>query len=142
MGPTADWTMWQRSGCEEAIRQVMQGHDLLWIYGDGAYQASYGVAVPWEDPRGHQWLPIEKKCWNRALSSVRIAVEQAFSRTQVLWTYTAFHKGVEAGWQPVPTHFIVAVLLTNCYTCLRGNSNAGSRFLVPPLSLEEYLTLQ
>ena len=62
----------------------MQGHDLLWIYGDGAYQASYGVAVPWEDPRGSRWLPIEKKRWNRALSSVRIAVEQAFGCTQVL----------------------------------------------------------
>jgi hypothetical protein len=29
MGPTADWTMWQQSDCEEAIRQVMQDHDLL-----------------------------------------------------------------------------------------------------------------
>ena len=64
MGPTADWTMWRRSGCEEAIRQVMQGHDLLWIYGDRVYQASYRVAVSWEDPRSYRWLPIKKKCWN------------------------------------------------------------------------------
>jgi hypothetical protein len=142
MGPTNDWTMWRRSGCDEAIREVMRGHEkTLYIYGDGAYYASFGVACPFEDPRGRRWLPDDKKAFNKALSSVRIAVEQSFGRTQVLWTYTAFNKGLTAGWQPVAVQFIVAILLTNCHTCLRGTSSAGSRFLVPPPEIEDYLLL-
>jgi nuclease HARBI1 len=119
----------------------MEGHETLYIYGDGAYHASYGVAVPWEDPRGRRWLPQDKQNFNKALSSVRIAVEQCFGCTQVLWTYTAFNKGLTAGWQPVAVHFIIAILLTNCHTCLRSTSSAGSRFLVPPPSVEDYLLL-
>src|SRR3954454_11298549 len=119
----------------------MEGHPTLYIYGDGAYNASFGVAVPFEDPRGRRWLPANKKGFNKSLSSVRIAVEQSFGRTQVLWTYTAFNKGLTSGWQPVASQFIAAVLLTNCHTCLRRTSSAGSRFLIDPLEIEDYLEL-
>jgi hypothetical protein len=44
--PTANWTIWQQSGCEEAIQQIIREYDLLWLYNDAAYQASYKVAVP------------------------------------------------------------------------------------------------
>ena len=86
IGPTNDWNIWRRSGCDEAIREVMEGHETLYIYGDPAYHASFGVAVPFGDPRGRRWLPQDKQRFNKALSSVRIAVEQSFDRTQVLWT--------------------------------------------------------
>jgi nuclease HARBI1 len=119
----------------------MEDHETLYIYGDPAYHHSFGVAAPFIDPRGRRWLSKDKKRFNKALSSVRIAVEQSFGRTQVLWTYTAFNKGLTAGWQPVAAHFFVAVLLTNCHTCLRGSSSAGRRFLVPPPSVEAYLRL-
>ena len=119
----------------------MQGCKTLYIYGDSAYHASYGVAVPFEDSRGRRWLPANKQSWNKALSSVRIAVEQTFGHTQVLWTYTAFSKGLTAGCQPVAAHFIIAVLLTNCHTCLRSSSSAGNQFLIPPPSIEAYLSL-
>lgn len=67
-------------------------------------------------------------------------MEQAFGRAQHLWTYTAFAKGLTAGLQPLAAQFFVAVLLTNCHTCLNG-SPAGNRFFVPPPTLEEYLKL-
>jgi nuclease HARBI1 len=102
------------------------------------YKASFGIVCPFEDPRSRAFLPPDKAAFNTALSSVRIAVEQAFGCTQVLWTYTAFSKGLTAGRQPLAAYFLVAVLLTNCYTCF-CSSPAGSRFLVPPLSIEAYL---
>lgn len=141
MGPVNDWAMWQRSGIESAIREVLKDHEPLYLFGDPAYRASFGVACPFEDPRGRGFLPDNKAAFNTALSSVRIAVEQAFGRTQVLWTYTAFSKGLTAGQQPIAAHFFIAVLLSNCYTCFYG-SPAGNRFLVPPLSIEAYLRLQ
>src|SRR5438045_4854772 len=119
----------------------MKGCKTLYVYGDPAYNASFGVAALWEDPHGHQWLPPDKAAFNRALSSVRIAVEQSFGCTHVLWTYTAFNKGLTAGWQPVAAYFVVAVLLMNCHTCLQGSSPVGSRFIVPPPEVEAYLSL-
>jgi hypothetical protein len=69
---------------------------------------------------------------------VRITVENAFGQTQQLWTYTAFNKGLKAGWQPVAAYFAVAILLSNCLTCIRGNSISG-RFFLPPPTVEAYL---
>ncbi len=140
-GPVNDWSMWRRSGCPERLREVIQGHKILYLYGDPAYRSSYGVACPWTDPRGRRFLPADKQAWNRALSSVRISVEQGFGRTQCLWTYTAYAKGLRAGSSLVGAYFFVAVLLTNCHTCLRGISAAGSRFLVPPPLVEAYLSI-
>jgi len=126
MRSTADWTMWQWSDCEEAIQQIMQNHDLLWIYDDEVYQVSYDVTVSWENSHDQQWLSTEKKSWNQALFLVHIAVKQVFKCTQVLWTYTIFNKSVEADWQSVSAHFIIIILLINYYTCLHQNSNAES----------------
>jgi hypothetical protein len=124
------------------LLQVFAGRKILRVYGNPAYRASYGVAYPFEDHlrRGRRYLPAEEQAFNKALASVRIAVEQAFGRAQHLWTYTAFAKGLTAGLQPLAAQFFVAVLLTNCHTCLNG-SPAGNRFFVPPPTLEEYLKL-
>ena len=119
----------------------MEGHETLYIYGDPAYNGSFGIVSGWKDPRGCRYLSTEKQRFNKVLSSIRIAVEQSFGRTQVLWTYTAFNKGLAAGWQPVAAYFVVAVLLTNCHTCLQGSSPVGSRFIVPPPEVEAYLSL-
>jgi DDE superfamily endonuclease len=95
-GPTNDWSMYQRSGVEDAIRALMEGYETLYTYGDPAYRDSFGVACPFTDPRGQHWLPKEQQHFNKALPFVRIAIEQSFGRTQVLWTYTAFNKGLTA----------------------------------------------
>jgi DDE superfamily endonuclease len=135
-GPVNDWAMFKRSGCEEAIRSVMAGRETLYIYGDPAYSASFGVACPFEHPKGRRYLGAKEQAFNRALSSVRIAVEQAFGNIQVQWTYTAFSKGLSAGQQPVAAYFYSAVLLLNCYICLRRRTG---RFLVKPPRIENYL---
>ena len=75
----------------------MEGHETLYIYRDPAYNGSFGIVLGWKDPQGHQYLSTEKQHFNKVLSSVQIAVEQSFGRTQVLWTYTAFNKGLTAG---------------------------------------------
>ena len=137
-GSVNDWSIWRRSGCEEAIREVVNGQKTLYIYGDPAYNNAFGIACPFEHPKGRRYLPKRKQAFNQALSSVRIAVEQAFGDIQVQWTYTAFAKGLTAGTQPIAAYFAVAVLLSNCYICIRRRRN---RFSITPLELEEYLLL-
>ena len=62
----------------------MEGYPTLYIYGDGAYYASFGVMVPFTNVRGRRWLLADKQGFNKALSSIRIAVKQAFGKMQVL----------------------------------------------------------
>jgi len=140
-GAENDWEMWKDSGCEDRLRGVMAeepGSPILYVYGDPAYHEAYGVLCPWKDRRGRRWLAPEMRAFNRRLSSVRIAVENAFGQVQQSWTYTAYSKALKMKWQPLGTYFLVAALLTNCLTCLRGNS-ISSRFGLPPPSVEVYL---
>ena len=118
----------------------MEGHETLYLYGDPSYKHSYGVMAPFKHPQGRFALEPWKQKANEQMSSARIAIEHAFGHTQVLWTYTAFGKGLRAGSSPVAAYFAAAILLTNCRTCLRGNQ-ISSRFVVNPLSLKEYLLL-
>lgn len=41
---------------------------------------------------------------------------------------------------PVAAYYLVGVLLTNCFTCLRGNQ-IGDQFLLSPPLLRNYLRL-
>ena len=118
----------------------MDGHSTLYLYGDPSYKYSYRVIAPFKHPRGCPALEKWQQKTNERLFSVRISVEHTFGHTQVLWTYTAYGKGLRAGSSPVAAYFAVAILLTNCLTCLRGNQTS-ERFVVDPPSVEEYLSL-
>jgi hypothetical protein len=119
----------------------MEGRKQLRLYGDPAYRSAYGIACSFLDPRSRHYLPTDKREFNRVLSSVRIAVEQAFGQTHQLWTYTAFSDSLRAGGQPIAVFFTIVVLLSNCFIYLRQTSAAGSRFDIAPLSVEQYLLL-
>ena len=72
------------------------------------------------------------------MSAVRIAVEHGFGRTQKQWSHTSWSLANKEGLQPVAAYYFAGVLLTNCYTCLRGNQVADG-FLIHPPSLDYYL---
>ncbi len=136
VGANNDWSMWKRSGCKEEIRRVMSGHPTLYIYGDLAYNASFGVACPYKHPYSRRYLTTQEQDFNQALSSVRIAIEQAFGDIQIQWTYTAFAKGLNSRIQPIRAYFTTAILLTNCFIYVRIPRN---RFQITPISIEDYL---
>ena len=50
----------------------------------------------------------------------------------------AFGQQLEMGLQPVGDLHRVAILLTNGYTCLRGNEDA-TRFRIRPPTIDQYL---
>jgi len=87
---------------------------MLYLYGDPAYSCGFGITYPFEYPHGRRVLSKAQQAFNAKLSSVCIAIEQAFGDIQVKWTYTAFTKGVIARRQPVAAHFFTTVLLANC----------------------------
>jgi hypothetical protein len=117
----------------------MEGRETLYVFGDPAYSAAFGTACPFEHPLAQFSLPEDQQRWNAALSSVRIEVERAFRSVQQSWTYTAFGKGLRAGMQPVAAYFVIAILLTNVQTCLRGRERRNRFGLTPP-TVESYLS--
>jgi len=135
-GKINDHAIVRDSDLERDLQQVCSDRRPLYLFGDQAYKHLNGIFSPYP---GGRTLTGDKAAFNRRLSSVRIAVEQAFGQTQNLWTYNAFSTQLRPGLQPVAAYYLVSVLLTNCYTCMRGNSAAGSRFLVRPPSIKEYL---
>jgi len=130
--------MYKVSKLEQKLRSLMARQRTLYLYRDPAYKASFGIMCPFTHKISRHLLPLDERAFNARLASVRIAVEHAFGHTQVLWTYTAFAKQLKSDLQLVAVYFVVAVLLTNCYTCLRGNQTS-KKFVVEPLLLQAYL---
>lgn len=102
-----------------------------------AIQCTESILPPFTRSRGRHYPPLVQKRLNRALASVRIAVENAFGQTKQLWTYMAFEKGLKSGLQAIDAHFAAAILLTNCYACIRGNA-IGTQFLVLLATVKAY----
>jgi hypothetical protein len=143
LGTANDWMMWLESGCEDRLKQLMdhmEEPEWLFLYGDPAYRCTTGIMSPFSHPRGRRHLPLDEQAFNRSLSSARIAVENCFGRTQQLFSYMAFSKGLRSGSQPVAAYFAIAILLTNCHTCFHGNL-ISRRFKVDPPSIEAYLCI-
>jgi hypothetical protein len=126
------------SGCTGRLKRIMRDRKVLYLFGDPAYHATFGIQAPITSSAGRRHLSYEQQRFNAHLASVRIAVEQSFGEIHNRWTYTAFGKALTAGSQPVATFFLGAVLLSNCFTIL---SNKRNRFEVTRLSIEEYLEI-
>jgi hypothetical protein len=136
-GKMNDLQIVRKSQVQEDLHQVCNGHPQLYLYGDQAYQRLWGIMGPY---RGGRTLNKQQQTFNKTLSSVRIAVEQAFGQAQNLWLSNAFSIQLQPQQQPVAAFYMVSVLLTNCFTCLEGNNASGSRFLLKPPTLEAYLS--
>jgi hypothetical protein len=56
------------------------------------------------------------------------------------WKYLGYRTGLRIGQSPVASSFEVGVLLSNCYTCIYGNT-ISSRFGIDAPTIEEYLQI-
>lgn len=74
---------------------------------------------------------------NQLLASLRIPVEWSFGIVRTLWAGVTSMMRVRL--TPIGVWWRIAVLLTNCYTCLYGG-NSSDYFEILPPTLEEYLS--
>jgi hypothetical protein len=139
-----DWRIYNESQLTERFRevrsvpsfaadtnslQIYNGRDTLFIYGDPAYHHAYGVVPTRRITRAEQEL-------NAAMSRCRISVENGFGKVSSLWRTGQFAANLQSRNSPVAAYYVVAVLLTNIYTCLRGKRTS---FDLWPPDLDEYL---
>lgn len=138
-GTANDWTIWTNSGVPGRLRTIMNGHPILFLYGDPAYRNQYGIWAAYTSPLGHHGLTAHQQRFNGLLSRARITVENAFGKIQNWFTRNAFATAI----QPNKTHpaafYHTACLLSNLLTCFRGRDAISVRWLCKPPDVWEYL---
>lgn len=140
-GPWNDWRMLEESGVLTRLRLIMAGQRPLYLYGDSAYHAQWGILPPFFHEAGHRFLSAEQRAFNTKLSGARIAVENALGCVQNYFTRTSFSKAIQPSWNEPASFYLCSGLFTNFLTCLRGRNLTSHRFVCPPPDIAEYLML-
>jgi hypothetical protein len=113
-----NWGMYKDSRVAHRVHRMMpagSNRQMLYLYGDSAYHLSHGV-ISLSGPR--KQISQRKRRFNKDVSSHWIAVEHYFGQVFRLWTSLCSKQGLEVGNQAVAAFFVVAMLLSNCHTCL------------------------
>lgn len=122
------------SNIEETIHGDQRFNGYL-LYGDPAYRQDLDFVIgPY---RGV--ITQEQQDFNAAMSKHRVCVEWGFGIVLNNWTFMEHKKPLKVLGTPVGLFYQVAVLLTNCLTCLKGSNQISSHFNLNPPTLNEYL---
>ena len=138
LGKDNDSTMVGTSGLTRHLAHLwdpVELEEILFLFGDQAYSAHTYIKAPWPETA---ILPHRKQ-FNRSIQAARISVENLFGLCASRWTANAFKWNLRMGNMAVANYWQVAVLLTNCCTCLQGSNQISSQFGVAPPSIDEYL---
>lgn len=106
------------------------------LYGDQAYGVMELLLCPYPDRREN--LAAHEAEFNRSMKTLRVSVEWGFQKIVSLFAFVDYKKNQKLLLQDLESLYKVAVLLTNCHTCLYSSQSAQYFNLVPPL-LNEYL---
>jgi len=109
----------------------------MYLYGDPAYPLTPYILSPYKGAN----ITEEQHEFNKRMSSVRECVEWGFGKVIQYFSFMDFKKNHKILLQPVGRMYFVAVLLTNCHTCLY-NSQTGIYFDLPPPTLHMYLNYE
>jgi nuclease HARBI1 len=138
-GRRHDAFMWTHSNafndmCTFSARPE-QDFPHYYVYGDPAYsrskhlmRANKGRLLTWDERQ-----------YNTIWSRVRVTVEWAFKDVSTNFPALDFARQQKIGLSPVPSMYRVAVLLTNCRTCLNGKNQTSIYFGLKPPTLQEYI---
>jgi hypothetical protein len=106
-----------------------------YIYGDPAYPLHPHLLAPYKNPR----RTVEEEEFNRSMSRVRVMIEWKFGTITQLWRGMDLVPTQQVLRTPVGTQYIVAVILTNMYSCLRQKTKCSIFFRnIPVPTLDEY----
>lgn len=130
-----DAAIFRESGIYQQLEEKMvypDGHFVL--YGDQGYGIRELLLVPYANPENE-----EQHNFNVNMSTVRVSVEWGFQKVLSEFAFVDFKKNQKLLVQDIERLYKVAVILTNCHTCLYRNQTSLFFNMLPP-TLEEYLT--
>jgi len=108
----------------------------FFIYGDGGYAVQPRLISPWPEPVHGD----AKKEFNLRMSKLRVCIEWSFNHVLSLFSFFDFKRHQKVFMRPVGSFFRVAVILANCYSCLRQSNEISLKFGVKPPTISEYLS--
>lgn len=120
----------------ELMQIAVYGDRKYIIYGDPAYPMSELILKPYSS----RILTQEQIAFNKAMSSVRQAVEWGFGKVITEFAFLDFKKNQKILLQEVSYMYMAGVILSNCHTCLYRGQTASYFSTVPP-TLVEYLNI-
>ncbi|KAH9154917.1 hypothetical protein AeRB84_003056 [Aphanomyces euteiches] len=132
-GRRHDLTILRESNLERLIKNDSRFNGFV-IYGDPAYGYSDQLASPFGGAR----LSYAQQQVNRSMSKVRINVEWSYGQILQYWPIVDYKKKLRIDTSPSAKMYKVAVLLTNCITCDRGQNTNSAYFGISPPSLQVY----
>ncbi|CAN8015203.1 unnamed protein product [Ixodes persulcatus] len=130
-GRRHDSGMLRESRLYDKLLQLVDGHSYV-LYGDPAYPLRPLLLKPY----GSKATPAQVE-FNKAMSTVRQAVEWGFGKVVAEFAFVDLKKNQNIRKQKVALMYRVAVLLSNCHTCIYG-SQITSFFDLEPPTLMEY----
>lgn len=136
-GRRHDAGMFRDSGLYEELEQNMIFPDKQFLlYGDEGYGLRELLMRPYSIHEV-QMDPFRQE-FNNRMKVLRVSVEWGFSKVVQYFAFVDFKKNQKLLAQDVEKMYKVAVLLTNCHTCLYGGETS-QYFGVRPPALDVYL---
>ena len=136
-GRRADGALYAWSGLaqELAVHARGFGGRELFVYADPAYGESAQIVSGLK--KVQDLTPLEQQ-FNTRMAKLRMSVEWGFGKVANYWAFLNYAQDLSVHKSPIARYFLVAVLLTNCHTCLHGSETSRYFGLAPP-KLDEYL---
>lgn len=136
-GRRHDAAVLRESGLLDQLQQYTVFPDQEFVlYGDEGYGLMNLLIRPYSRHEINQ--NPQRQIFNNAMRAMRITVEWGFGKIIQIFAFLDYRKNQKLLLQDVSSMYTVAVLLTNCHTCLYG-SNTGNYFNVNAPELEIYL---
>ncbi|KAE9398689.1 hypothetical protein BT96DRAFT_821608, partial [Gymnopus androsaceus JB14] len=107
------------------------------IYADPAYGKSVQIV---SGLKKVQDLTLLKQQFNTCMAELCMSVKWGFGKVANYWAFLNYAQDLSVHKSPIVCYFLVAVLPTNCHTCLHGSETSRYFGLAPP-KLDEYLKL-
>mgnify|MGYP002786054755 FL=1 len=120
---------------EERLQTLFDAHDPYYIYGDPAYGGFTFIQRPLDTTT----MSPGENYYNRKMASVRVSVEHAIGLVATTFPAIDFVRQEKLGLGGVGVKYLVACMMRNMMTCIRGGNQISDMFGVQPPSLSEYL---
>lgn len=135
-GRTNDLRMLRESQLLQRCHQHCNVNGIQYaLFGDRGYRhGDPALQVPFQGAA----VSAQQRQYNSRMALVRISVEWAFGNVKKLFAFVDFKKNQKLHLMPVASYWQIAVLLTNCHSCLYGNETS-QYFQVPTPTLNQYL---
>jgi len=114
---------------------VDSNDEVYYIYGDPAYPLRTFLQRPFKG----SLLTLEQEEYNTKMSRVRVTVEWAFKDVSSIFSALDFTRQEKIRLSPLALKYKVAVILTNCLTCIRGHNQISLYFGLRPPPIHVYL---